>query len=94
MINTNLTTESGLGDLFWPQAIIGFSLMFCFLPITTISLGTLPKSEIKNASGLYNLMRNLGEAIGLALNNTWLQDWQKESFLTLRSQITETSYEA
>ncbi|AIL64563.1 Multidrug export protein EmrB [Rickettsiales bacterium Ac37b] len=94
MINTNITSESGFMDLFWPQAIRGFSLMFCFLPITTISLGTLAKSEVKNASGLYNLMRNLGGAIGLALNNTLLQNWQKKNFLTLRSQVTETSYEA
>jgi DHA2 family multidrug resistance protein len=48
--------------------------MFCFLPINTLALGTLPPGELKNASGLYNLMRNLGGAIGLAALNTVLID--------------------
>jgi MFS transporter, DHA2 family, multidrug resistance protein len=48
----------------------GFSLMLCFMPINTLALGTLPMDALKNASGLYNLMRNLGGAIGLAFFNT------------------------
>ena len=48
----------------------GFSLMFLFLPINQLSLGTLPPAALKNASGLYNLMRNLGGAIGIATLGT------------------------
>ena len=44
--------------------------MFCFIPINILALGTIPKDMLKNASGLYNTMRNLGGAIGLALINT------------------------
>ena len=44
--------------------------MYCFLPINSLALGTLPPEEVKNASGLYNLTRNLGGAIGLAVANT------------------------
>jgi len=47
--------------------------MFCFLPITTIALGRLTHEEVANASGLYNLMRNLGGAIGIAVVNTVLE---------------------
>ena len=50
----------------------GFSLMLCMVPINTLALGTMPPHRIKNASGLYNLMRNLGGAFGLALINTML----------------------
>ncbi|HVR67819.1 MAG TPA: DHA2 family efflux MFS transporter permease subunit [Verrucomicrobiae bacterium] len=64
------TAEWGFWEYFLPQAVRGFSLMFCFLPINTLALGTLPPQELKNASGLYNLMRNLGGAIGLAAINT------------------------
>ena len=46
--------------------------MLCFLPINTLALGTLPPEKLKNASGLYNLTRNLGGAIGLAGINTTL----------------------
>ncbi|WP_158045041.1 DHA2 family efflux MFS transporter permease subunit [Skermanella pratensis] len=73
-LNSILTAESDFWELFVPQAIRGFSLMLCFIPINTLALGTLPPDQLKNASGLYNLMRNLGGAIGLAAINTVLID--------------------
>ena len=69
-LNGQLTAEAGLAQLFLPQALRGFALMFCFLPITSLALGRLPADEVNNASGLYNLMRNLGGAIGIAGINT------------------------
>jgi MFS transporter, DHA2 family, multidrug resistance protein len=73
-LNSFLTAESGFVELFVPQAVRGFALMFCFIPINTLALGTLPPEKLNNASGLYNLMRNLGGAIGLAVLNTILID--------------------
>ncbi|MFN7709399.1 MAG: DHA2 family efflux MFS transporter permease subunit [Holosporales bacterium] len=84
-------SDSGFWEFFWPQLLRGFSLMFCFVPINTIALGTLPLEEVKNASGLYNLMRNLGGAIGLAIFNTWLFDWNKINFSHLRLNAEATS---
>ncbi len=46
--------------------------MLCMIPINNIALGTLPPERMKNASGLFNLTRNLGGAVGLALINTIL----------------------
>ncbi|HZB92316.1 MAG TPA: DHA2 family efflux MFS transporter permease subunit [Stellaceae bacterium] len=71
-LNSFLTNQSGFWELFLPQAVRGVSLMLCFMPINTLALGTLPQETLKNASGLYNLMRNLGGAIGLAFFNTLL----------------------
>ena len=48
--------------------------MFAIVPITNTALGTLPPERVKNASGLFNLTRNLGGAIGLAAINTLLND--------------------
>lgn len=92
--NSVHTAEAGFWDFFLPQALRGLSLMFCFLPINSIALGTLPVHEIKNASGLYNLMRNLGGAIGLAVFNTFLINWTKESYGILRQNVTATSEKA
>ncbi len=89
--NGNLTHESGYWEFFWPQAIRGFALMFCFLPINSLALGTLPPEEVKNASGLYNLMRNLGGAIGLAVANTLMIQWNKEHYGKLREAVTPGS---
>ena len=55
-----------------PQILRGCSLMLCMVPINNLSLGTLPPEQMKNASGLFNLMRNLGGAVGLAMINTML----------------------
>ncbi len=73
-LNHYATADWSLHELFIPQAIRGFALMFLFIPVNTLALGTLPPDKIKNASGLYNLMRNLGGAIGLAGINTLMTD--------------------
>jgi len=52
----------------------GVGLMFAIIPINNIALGTLSQDRVKNASGLYNLMRNLGGAVGLAAIYTFLND--------------------
>ncbi len=93
-MNGNLTIESGYWEFFWPQAIRGFSLMYCFLPINSLSLGTLPPEEVKNASGLYNLMRNLGGAIGLAVANTLMIQLNKQHYAVLREAVTPGSPQA
>ncbi len=59
-LNHYVTSDWGFWELATPQAIRGFSLMLCFVPINSLALGTLPVDRLKNASGLYNLMRNLG----------------------------------
>ncbi len=56
--------------MFWPQIIRGSAIMFCLLPPTRLALGQLRPAQIPDASGLFNLMRNLGGAIGLALIDT------------------------
>ena len=59
-------------EMFWPQIVRGVAIMFCLLPPTRIALGALPEMEVADASGLFNLMRNLGGAIGIALIDTIL----------------------
>ncbi len=90
-MNGNLTHEAGYWEFFWPQAIRGFSMMFCFLPINSLALGTLPAEEVKNASGLYNLMRNLGGAIGLAVFNTLMIQLNKLHYAVLREAVVPGS---
>ena len=68
--------------------------MYCFLPINSLALGTLPPEEVKNASGLYNLTRNLGGAIGLALTNTLMTHLDKLHYSVLREHVTPGSPQA
>ena len=63
---TYLTKDWDFWELFWPQIFRGVGLMIAIIPINNIALGTLPPERVKNASGLFNLTRNLGGAVGLA----------------------------
>ncbi|MGA2045080.1 MAG: DHA2 family efflux MFS transporter permease subunit [Roseiarcus sp.] len=67
-----ITADWDFWELLVPQILRGFSLMLCMVPINNLALGTMPPQRIKNASGLFNLTRNLGGAVGLALINTLL----------------------
>ncbi|HVT37051.1 MAG TPA: MFS transporter, partial [Nevskiaceae bacterium] len=65
-----LTDQTGYWELFWPQGVRSLGFMLALVCCSTLSLSTLPPDMIKNASGLYTLMRNLGGALGLACLNT------------------------
>jgi MFS transporter, DHA2 family, multidrug resistance protein len=65
-LTAGLTNQAGFWELLVPQAVRGVALMFCYVPANMIALGSLPQEMMKNGAGLYNLMRDLGGAIGLA----------------------------
>ncbi|NVK36051.1 MAG: DHA2 family efflux MFS transporter permease subunit [Rhodobacteraceae bacterium] len=69
---TGMTHDWDFWELFVPQILRGCSLMLCMVPINNVALGVLPPHMIKNASGIFNLTRNLGGAVGLAIINTEL----------------------
>lgn len=71
---TAITQDWDFWELLWPQIFRGVGIMFSIVPVTNTALGTLSPERMKNASGLFNLMRNLGGAIGLAAINTVLND--------------------
>ena len=89
-LNSFMTQETRFFELIIPQAVRGFALMFCFIPINDLSLGTLPKDKVQDASGLYNLMRNLGGAFGLAVINSKLNNNIIINKDTLSSHIAVT----
>ncbi len=86
-----LTTQSAFWELFGPQALRGASMMLIMLPVNQIALGRLPPQAVKNASGLYNLMRNLGGAVGLALINTVTTNRLAAHTLHLQEHVTWAS---
>ncbi|MGE0768998.1 MAG: DHA2 family efflux MFS transporter permease subunit [Hyphomicrobiaceae bacterium] len=69
---SGITSQWDFWELLVPQLLRGCSLMLCMVPINNLSLGTLSGEHVKNAAGLYNLTRNLGGAVGLAVINTIL----------------------
>jgi DHA2 family multidrug resistance protein len=71
---TWITSQYDFYELVWPQIFRGIGIMLAMIPVNNIALGTLSPERMKNASGLFNLTRNMGGAVGLALINTVLND--------------------
>ncbi len=83
-----VTVDWDFWELLWPQIFRGVGLMLSMVPINNLALGTMPPMKLKNASGLFNLMRNLGGAVGLALINTLLDKRMDLHIERLRESVT------
>jgi DHA2 family multidrug resistance protein len=75
-------------EMFWPQVLRGIAIMFCLLPPTRLALGALAPPRVPDASGLFNLMRNLGGAIGIAVIDTILYGRTVGHGEALRDRLT------
>ena len=71
-LSTSETVDTDYNEMFWPQLIRGAAVMLCLLAPTHIALGGLSHDEIGDGSSLFNMMRNLGGAIGISLIDTLL----------------------
>jgi len=85
---TYITKDYDFWELFVPQILRGVGLMFAMVPVTNLALGTLAPDRLKNASGLFNLTRNLGGAVGLAMLNTLLNHRIDLHLDRLHEQVT------
>lgn len=83
-----ITHDWGANELLLPQALRGFAQQFAVAPTVTLTLGGLAPERLKLASGLFNLMRNLGGAIGIALCGTLLNDRTNLHFQRLAEHLT------
>ena len=83
-----ITHDWGWRELLLPQALRGFSQQFAVAPAVTLGLGSLAPERLKLASGLFNLMRNLGGAISIAACATILNDRANLHFLRLAEHLT------
>jgi DHA2 family multidrug resistance protein len=66
----HFTTDSGMRDFFWPLVWRGIGLGLIFVPLTNLALADLPMNRMPNGTGLFNLMRQLGGSVGIALSAT------------------------
>ena len=68
----NLNAEIGMANIVWPIVLQGFGMGFIFVPLTTMTVSMLANTQMGNATGMYNLMRNLGGSIGISVATTYL----------------------
>ena len=68
----NVNLEAGYWDFVWPQVLQGLGLSLLFVPLTTVSMATISPERMGYATSLFNLMRNMGGSIGIAVTATML----------------------
>src|SRR5262249_27540693 len=83
-----LTLDVGMSSVVLPNVIAGFALGFIFVPLTTMAMGTLRNEQIGNATGLYNLMRNIGGSFGIAITTTLLARTAQRTQATLVGHLS------
>jgi DHA2 family multidrug resistance protein len=69
---SHLNLNAGYWDIFWPQVIQGVALACLFIPLMALSMGTIAKEKMGNATSIFNLMRNIGGSFGIAIMTTFL----------------------
>jgi DHA2 family multidrug resistance protein len=85
---TWITKDYDFYELLVPQILRGIGMMFAMVPTNNIALGTLAPERVKNASGLFNLTRNLGGAVGLAVINQVLNERTDLHIARLHDRVT------
>src|SRR6185295_12255130 len=69
---SDINLQISMGSIAWPQVISGLAMGFVFVPLTVLATGTLRNDQIGNATGIFNLMRNVGGSFGIAAVTTML----------------------
>src|SRR5262245_46203557 len=85
---SKLNLEAGYWDIFWPQLmqVVGMSLLF--VPLTTVAMAPIPRQRMGNATSLFNLMRNIGGSVGIAVTGTMLARNQQAATALLGANVT------
>src|SRR3954453_10382701 len=85
---SRLNLQAGYWDIFWPQLLQGVGMSLLFVPLTTISMDAIPLEKMGNATSLFNLMRNIGGSIGIAMTGTLLARHGQATTNTLGANVT------
>jgi MFS transporter, DHA2 family, multidrug resistance protein len=83
-----ITHEWGAAEFLVPQVLRGFPQVFAVAPSVNLGLGALPPERLKYASGLFNMMRNLGGAVGIAISAAIINDKTNFHFQMIASHLT------
>ncbi len=69
---SGLNLQAGFWDIFWAQVLQGVSLSFLFIPLMSLAMSHISQEKMGNATSIFNLMRNIGGSVGIALMTTFL----------------------
>jgi len=88
---SRLNLQAGYWDIFWPQLIQGAGMSLLFVPLTTVAMDPIPRERMGYATSLFNLMRNIGGSVGIAVTGTLLARHSQAMTSTLSANVTPYS---
>ena len=86
-IMQGLNLQGSFWNYTWPRIVLGFGLAMIFVPLTTVTLATISRTEMGNATGLYSLLRNIGGSVGIAIAATLLTRYEQFYQTTLVANV-------
>jgi DHA2 family multidrug resistance protein len=87
----SLTLGADFWAVLWPRFIQGFGMGLVFVPLTTMSLTAVSRAELPTATGIFNVVRNVGGSVGIAVTTTWLYRQTQVHMTTLIGHVTPWS---
>jgi MFS transporter, DHA2 family, multidrug resistance protein len=69
---SGLNLYAGFWDIFWAQVLQGIALSFLFIPLMALAMARISPENMGNATSIFNLMRNIGGSVGIAVMTTFL----------------------
>jgi DHA2 family multidrug resistance protein len=85
---TSLTLGMDYWALAWPRFVQGFAVGFIFVPLSTLTLASVQRHKLINATAVYGMLRNLGGSVGIAVITTLLAQRSQFHQATLVSHVT------
>jgi MFS transporter, DHA2 family, multidrug resistance protein len=85
---TSLTPGMDYWSLAFPRFIQGFAAGFIYVPMSTLTLATIRRDKLVNATAVYSMMRNVGASVGIAVVTTLLAQRSQMHQVNLVSHIT------
>ncbi len=93
MLLSTMSPSSGTQSIFWPLVLRGFATVMMFLPLSLATIGPLPKRDMAAGSGFYNLTRQMGSSIGIAVITTLLAKREAIHRAALVEHVTAFSHQ-
>lgn len=72
LLASHLSTEAAFWQVAVPRILLGMGLSWVWVSLNAVSLAAVPVEKMGQASGIFNLMRNLGGSFGIAALTTML----------------------
>lgn len=85
---SRLTLQMSMSSMVVPNIIAGLGTSAIFVPLTTLSIGTLSNEQMGNATGLQNLVRNIGGSVGLSFVSTMLERYAQSHQAMMVAQLS------